>query len=142
MAAAISVAAVLAMIWPLPEIPPVEPTPRPSLVSEPAKSVRAPEMAAAAPVRLLRTGPANAPVAAVPDDVIAIDLPEVVIAENEVQAYQGLLALTRQRRFDAAVPAARDLDAPLEIEAMPPVEPLEIEPIVKLAARQSEGERP
>jgi hypothetical protein len=41
-----------------------------------------------------------------------------------------------------AVPAAPNPDTPLEIKELPPVEPLEIEPIVKLAALQAEGERP
>jgi hypothetical protein len=35
-----------------------------------------------------------------------------------------------------------DPDKPLEIKKLPPVEPLEIEPIVKVAALQAEGERP
>jgi len=74
--------------------------------------------------------------------VIDIDLPAVVLAENEVRTFATLVASIRQRRFDVAVPAAPDLDAPIEIKELPPVEPIEIEPIVKLAVLQAEGERP
>jgi hypothetical protein len=63
----------------------------------------------------------------------AIDLPEVVIAQNEVAAYTSLVASIRQRRFDTAVPVAPDPNQPLEVKELPPVEPIEIEPIVKLA---------
>ena len=76
------------------------------------------------------------------DRVIDIDLPAVVLAENEVRTFATLVASIRQRRFDVAVPAAPDLDAPIEIKELPPVEPIEIEPIVKLAVLQAEGERP
>jgi hypothetical protein len=82
------------------------------------------------------------PSAAPTDRAIDIDLPEVVIAENEVRTFAALVATIRQRRFDVAVPAAPDLDAPLEVKELPPVEPIEIEPIVKLAVLQAEGERP
>jgi hypothetical protein len=81
-------------------------------------------------------------VAASPDRAIDIDLPEVVIAENEVRTFASLVASLRQSRFDAAVPAAPNPDTPLEIKELPPVEPLEIEPIVRVAALQPEGERP
>jgi hypothetical protein len=76
------------------------------------------------------------------DRTIDIDLPEVVIAENEVRTFEALVARVRQSRFDVAVPAAPNPDTPLEIKELPHVEPLEIEPIVKLAALQAEGERP
>jgi hypothetical protein len=76
------------------------------------------------------------------DRVIDIDLPAVVIAENEVRTFATLVASIRQRRFDVAVPAAPDLEAPIEIKELPPIEPIEIEPIVKLAALHAEGERP
>ncbi len=65
-----------------------------------------------------------------------------MIADNEVRTFATLVASIRQSRFDAAVPAAPDPDAPLEIKELPPVEPLEIEPIVKLATLGMEGERP
>ena len=65
-----------------------------------------------------------------------------MIAENEVRAFATLVASIRQSRFDAAVPAAPDPDTPLEIKELPAVEPIEIEPIVKLAVLQTEGERP
>lgn len=81
-------------------------------------------------------------VAASPDRAIEIDLPEVVIAENEAKTFAALVASIRQSRFDAVVPAAPNPDTPLEIKELLPVEPLEIEPIVKVAALQAEGERP
>ena len=80
--------------------------------------------------------------AASPDRAIDIDLPDVVIAENEVKAYATLVSSIRRSRFDVAVPAAPDPNTPLEVKELPPVEPLEIEPIVKLATLQCEGERP
>ena len=76
------------------------------------------------------------------DRAIDIKLPEVVIAENEVRTFATLVASVRQRRFDVAVPAAPDLDAPIEIKELPPIEPIDIEPIVKLAVLHAEGERP
>lgn len=76
------------------------------------------------------------------DRAIEIDLPPVVIGENEVRAYASLVASLRESRFNAAVPAAPDLSAPLDVKELSPVEPLEIEPIVRLAAVQTEGERP
>jgi len=90
-----------------------------------------------------RSTPGTAlPPAAARDRAIDIDLPDVVIAENEVRTFAALVATIRQRRFDVAVPAAPDLDAPLEMKELRPAEPIEIEPIVKLAALQAEGERP
>jgi hypothetical protein len=80
--------------------------------------------------------------AAQPDRAIDIDLPEVVIAENESRTFAALVASIRQSRFDTPVPAAPDPDTRLEIKELPPVERLEIEPIVKVAALQAEGERP
>ena len=77
-----------------------------------------------------------------PERALEIQLPEVVLGENEVKAYSALVATIRQRRFDVAVPAAPDLDAPIEIKDLPPIEPIEIEPIVKLALLHAEGERP
>jgi hypothetical protein len=65
-----------------------------------------------------------------------------VIADNEVATFASLVASIRQRRFDAAVPAMPNPDTPLEIKELPPVELLEIEPIVRVAALQPEGERP
>lgn len=76
------------------------------------------------------------------DRAIEIDLPEVMLAENEVRAYTALVARIRERQFDAVVPLAPDPDRPLAIDETPPVEPLEIEPIVKVAGLQPEGEHP
>jgi hypothetical protein len=98
-----------------------------------------------APVHPVRRPPAIARVAvapASPDRVIDIDLPEVVIADNEVKTFVALVASVRQQRFDVSVPAAPDSDTRLEVKVLPPVEPLEIEPIVKLATLQAEGDRP
>jgi len=47
----------------------------------------------------------------------------------------------RRSRFDVTVPAAPDPNTPLEVKELPSVEPLEIEPIEKVAALQAEGER-
>jgi hypothetical protein len=71
-----------------------------------------------------------------------LQLPEVVTGDNEVRAYGALVASVRESRFNAAVPAAPDLNAPLDVKELSPVEPLEIAPIVRLAAVQAEGERP
>jgi len=102
------------------------------------------ETMAPAPVQPIRKQRATARVVAVasPDRAIDIDLPEVMIADNEVKAYTTLVSSIRWSRFDVAVPAAPDPNTPLEVKELPPVEPLEIEPIVKLAARQPEGEGP
>jgi hypothetical protein len=96
------------------------------------------------PVRSRAAAPTAKVVASAPapDRRIDIDLPEVVIADNEVKTFATLVASVRQSRFDAAVPVAPNPDTPLEIKELPPVEPLEIEPIVKVAALQAEGERP
>jgi hypothetical protein len=77
-----------------------------------------------------------------PDRRIDIDLPAVVIAENEVRTFASLVTSIRQSRFDVPVPAVPNPDTPLEIKELPPAEPLEIEPIVRVAALQPEGERP
>jgi hypothetical protein len=75
-------------------------------------------------------------------DRIDLSVPEVMVAENEAKTFAALVASLRQSRFDVAVPAAPDPFRPLEIKELPPVEPLEIEPIVRLASLQTEGERP
>lgn len=75
-------------------------------------------------------------------DRIDLSLPDVVIAENEAKTFALLVTRLRQSRFDAAVPTAPNPDTPLEIKELPPAEPLEIEPIVRVASLQAEGERP
>jgi hypothetical protein len=98
-----------------------------------------PPASSPAPRQQRFTQPATArPVAivAAPARGIDIDLPEVVIADNEVKTFAALVASIRQSRFDCAVPAAPNPDTPLEIKELPPVEPLEIEPIVRVAALQ------
>ena len=89
-----------------------------------------------APLQPVQRQPAMARAVAVvasPDRAIDIHLPDVVLGENEVKAYTALVSIVRRSRFDVAVPAAPDPSAPLEVKELPPVEPLEIEPLVKLA---------
>ena len=107
-------------------VQPVTPQPSSEAARVPSRSV---------PNRVLARGAAK-------DRVMDIELPEVVIADNEVRTFAALVATIRERRFDVAVPAAPDLDAPLEVKELRPAEPIEIEPIVKLAVLQAEGERP
>jgi hypothetical protein len=92
--------------------------------------------------RMQRTAAKVVAVAASPDRGIDIDLPDVVIAENEVRTFASLVTSIRQSRFDVPVPAAPNPDTPLEIKELPPAEPLEIEPIVRVATLQAEGVRP
>jgi hypothetical protein len=80
-------------------------------------------------------------------DLIELNLPDVLVAANEVKAFASFVASIRQGTFDVVVPAAPDLNEPLEIKELPElppvvVEPIEVEPIVALAALQPEGERP
>jgi hypothetical protein len=133
-AAATTVAAVVVALiaWPSPDVtpsshPPLEPA-RLAKATEPA----APAASSAAPIRT-RQGARAAVPAAVPVRAIDIDLPEVMPGENEVNAYTALVVSIRQRRFDVVVPTAPDPSAPIEVKELPPVEPLEIEPIVRLA---------
>jgi hypothetical protein len=80
------------------------------------------------------------------DRRIEIDLPEVVIADNEVRGFRALMA--KRSVSTTAAPITLEPDALLEIKESPAlrpivVEPIEVEPMVKLAtALQSEGERP
>jgi hypothetical protein len=142
-AAAGAVAAVIVALiaWPSPEVVPSNGVP-----VEPPRMTEAAPAIAPRPARLPERGRPTA-VRAVAATVerdrrIDIDLPEVVIAENEMRTFASLVANIRQSRFDAAVPVAPNPDTPLEIKELPPVEPLEIEPIVRVAALQTEGERP
>jgi hypothetical protein len=143
-AAAIAAVVVAVIAWPKPEV-----------ASSPERQVaQSPRSAAAVetssprasftPPEPQRQQPSSTRVAAVArlDRAKDIDLPEIVIADNEVKAYTALVASIRQHRFGAAVPEETNPDTPLEIKELPPVEPLEIEPIVKLAARHAEGELP
>jgi hypothetical protein len=141
-AAATAIAAVVVALiaWPSSEVTPASHAP-----------IERPRMAEAAPAVVsssVSSQPVRRPVAvkvvaAVERDrAIDIDLPQVVIAENEVNTFTSLVASLRQSRFDVAVPVAPNPDAPLEIKELAPVEPLEIEPIVRVAVLQTEGERP
>lgn len=143
-ATAVAAAIVALTVWPSSE--PAPSSSAPVGVPRIAKSVETitPPPSSAAPTRLRthRTTTRAVVVAASSDRAIEIDLPEVVVADNEKIAFATLVAGIRQSRFDAAVPAAPDLDRPLEIKELQAVEPIEIEPIVKLAVLQTEGERP
>jgi hypothetical protein len=147
-ATTVAVVAIALIVWRSPEA-------TPSLVLTPSSH------APVEPARVAEAGPVIAPVPAIssqpartrvavntvapvvePVRTIAIDLPEVVVGDNEAEAYAALVARIRQSRFDATVPVAPNPDVPLEIKELPPVEPLEIEPIVRVAALQTEGEHP
>ena len=141
-AAAVAAVVVALMAWPASEPAPS----RPALVEPPHIADAGPAIVSApvtqpSPVPKPVSVSAGAAVPA-PDRAIDIALPEVVIAGNEVEAYTALVASIRQSRFEAAVPAAPDPDTPLEVKELPPVEPLEIEPIVRVAGLHAEGERP
>ena len=142
-AGALTVAIVALVAWPSSEV-----TPRSSAPAEAPRVAGAAPTVPAAPVPVVQTAqpPRSttrpAATALERDRRIDIDLPEVVLGDNEVKAYTALMATIRQSRFEVAVPAAPDPDAPITIKALPPIEPIEIEPIVRLAALQSEGERP
>ncbi len=132
MAGAVVVAIVAAIAWPSRE--PVV------FSTEPVQTARVEAVEPTVPPVVSQRSPVVA--APAPDRRIDIDLPEVVIAENEVRTFASLVVSIRQRHFEAAVPAAPDVDTPIEIKELAPVEPLEIEPIVRVAALRSEGERP
>jgi hypothetical protein len=143
-AGAVAVVIVVVIAWPSGEPAPAIETqaqgPRVAVASETVTPQ--PSLPATQPVASQTATPRVVAAAASPDRAIDIDLPEVVIAENEVRTFASLVASLRQSRFDAAVPVVPDADEPLEIKELPPVDPLEIEPIVRVAVLQSEGERP
>jgi hypothetical protein len=143
-AGVVVVVIVSVMVWPSRESVPSSEAPPPTpQVAGAIESITPPSSSLApTPPRIRPTTTHVVAVAVSPDHAIDIDLPPVLIAENEATAYASLVARVRQSRFDVAVPVAPDPDIPLEIKELPPVEPLEIEPIVKLAALQAEGERP
>ena len=134
---------IIAMLaWPSPEVTPSNH----AAVELPRIAAGAPSRALPQPTPLPQPGRPTAVRAVAAtferDRGIHIDLPEVVLGDNEVKAYAALVANIRRSRFDAAVPAAPNQNTPLEIKELPPVEPIEIEPIVRVAALQAEGERP
>ena len=142
-ATAVAAAIVVLIVWPSSEPAPSSRTPID--VPRIAKSVET-----IAPLPLPESQPAGRPAAVVRPVAVSvggergidIDLPDVVLAENEVRTFASLVARIRESGFDVAVPTAPDLDRPLEIKELPAVEPIEIEPIVRLAVLQTEGERP
>jgi hypothetical protein len=131
--------AVAVMVWPSAD---VNPSSAPSFEAPQVAEAVEPAAPAATSAGRILTRQAARGVAGLPVRTIDIDLPEVVVGENEAEAYAALVASVRQRRFDATVPVAPNPDVPLEIKELPPVEPLEIEPIVRVAALQTEGEHP
>jgi len=143
-AGAVAMVIVAVMVWPSGEsVPSNDATvQRPQVAGAvetvpPRASLPVPE-----PARTQRTAPRAVAVASLTDRRIDIDLPDVVIAENEVRTFASLVSRIRQSRFDVPVPAVPNPDTPLEIKELPPVEPLEIEPIVRVATLQAEGVRP
>jgi hypothetical protein len=134
MAGAVSVVIGALVVWPSNEPASSISVPAPGPRVAQAVETVTPQPASPAAQTMGRTSrvPAVA-VAAARGRANEIDLPEVVIAQNEVAAYTSLVASIRQRRFEAAVPVAPDPNQPLEVKELPPVEPIEIEPIVKLA---------
>ena len=143
LAAAVAVASVLVAIiaWPSREATPSDRTQvEPPRIAEAAPTI-APPRPAPLPERGRRTA-VRAVATVERDRRDDIDLPEVVIADNEVKTFASLVASIRQSQFDVAVPVAPDPDTPIEIKELPPAEALEIEPIVRVAALETEGERP
>jgi hypothetical protein len=142
MAGAVAVVIVAIAVWPSNE--PAQLREEPAPIPQVARAVEVvpPQSVSPAPERVGRPARARSVAVASPERRIDLDLPEVLIADNEMKTFALLVARVRQSRFNVAVPAAPDPDKPLEIKELPPVEPLEIEPIVKLAALQAEGERP
>jgi hypothetical protein len=68
---------------------------------------------------------------------IELALPPVIIAENETRAYGALVADRRATRFEISSSIARAVEDPIELDKMPRVdpvalEPLEIKPLVKV----------
>jgi hypothetical protein len=150
-AAAVAAVIVAVIVWPSHEPSPTSNVPlRNPRVAEAVEPVTPPASSPAPQQRRLTQQATARPVAigAAPAHGIDIDLPEVVIADNEAKTFASLVAGLREVRFDATAPGTLDPDKPIEIQEMAVpspviVEPIDIEPIVKLAgALQSEGERP
>lgn len=130
---AVVVAAVAVMVWPSADVTPSNaPSLDPPRVAEVTEPI-APASSSVAQIRATQATRAAGATRGVHVEAMAIDLPEVVLGANEVNAYTALVARIRQRRFDVVVPTAPDPGVPLEVKELPPLEPLEIEPIVKLA---------
>ena len=144
--AAVVAAGILAVIvWPSREPSPANTVPdRNPRVAQVVETVTPPASSPAPQPQRLAQQSTSRPVAirAASAHGIDIDLPEVVIADNEAKTFASLVASSRQIRFDVTIPEPSDPDKPLELKKLPPVDPLDIEPIVKLAALQAEGERP
>ena len=64
-----------------------------------------------------------------PRDAIAIDLPEVILAENEASAYATFLGPGREAQLEASLPRAPDLSAPVEVDKIPKIDPVTLDPI-------------
>lgn len=141
-ATAVAAAIVALIVWPSPEVTPASNGPvEPPRIAEAAPAVAPSPLPSPRPVPKRVTAVSGGAAAIERDRAIDIELPEVVLADNEVKTFASLVARIRQSRFDVAIPAAPNPDTPLEVKELPPVEPLEIEPLVKVAALQAEGER-
>lgn len=145
-AGAMAVIVVVVMMWPSsePEIEQLKPAvlaqhQQPAVV---APTETTPRPAGVTPTTVSPRRAATSRAIEAHADAREIELPEVVIGENEVRAYTAWVASIRDRRFNVAVPVAPNPDTPLDVEVLPPAEPLEIEPILQVATLQSEGERP
>ncbi|HEY1303101.1 MAG TPA: hypothetical protein VGF24_06110 [Vicinamibacterales bacterium] len=73
----------------------------------------------------------------------AIVLPEVILARNEAGAYATLMVPGRETQLRASLPGAPDLSAPVEVDKMPKIDPvtldpIEVEPIVQAALERLE----
>ena len=142
MAGTLAVGIVALAVWPSSEVTPTSQAPvEPPRIAEAAPAIAPSPLPSPRPVPERVTAARGDAAAIERDRAVDIELPEVVLADNEVKTFASLVARIRQSRFDVAIPAAPNPDTPLEVKELPPVEPLEIEPIVKVAALQAEGER-
>src|SRR5689334_23318453 len=57
------------------------------------------------------------------------DFPAVVIADNEVRAYSALLTSVRAPRTELSMPLPPNPDNPVEVDAMPAIVPVSVDPI-------------
>ena len=141
-AGVVAVVIVTMVVWPSgePTTPNGAPQPTPRAAQAVEMGTAQPSLRAPQPTSKLARARAGA-VTAAPNRRAEIDLPEVLIAENEARTFARLLTSLRQDGFEAAVPELPNPDTPLEVRELP-VEHIEIEPLVTLAALRTEGERP
>lgn len=68
-------------------------------------------------------------IVAAPSRMIEISLPPVIIADNEIRAFATFVADRRATRFEFSSSIARAADDPIEVDKMPKVDPVTLEPI-------------